>query len=171
MKIVCFGDSLTACGGEDGRFSDILQDRFPEHVFVNRGAGGESFVEARERLESDCLTERPDVVLLEFGANDWWRDERPYADWATDLEDFVRRIKGTGAEVVVLGVFGAHRNADGMLVKKTAATDERAEAYQRLEQEIASKYKCEYVPNIQEHIIGNRCCWRDRNHPNEYGNR
>ena len=53
MKIVCFGDSLTSCGGEGGprlggRFSDILEDRFPGHIFVNRGVGGESFVEARE---------------------------------------------------------------------------------------------------------------------------
>ncbi len=171
MKIVCFGDSLTSCGGEDGRFSDILQVRFPAHVFVNRGAGGESFVEGRERIDADVLAERPDVVLLEFGANDWWRDERPYTDWAADLEDFVRRIVGAGAKVAVLGVFGPHRDAGGRMVEKTAATDERAEAYRKLEQQIARTYKCAYVANIQEHIIGNRCCWRDRNHPNEYGNR
>ena len=24
-KIVCFGDSLTSCGGKDGRYSDMLQ--------------------------------------------------------------------------------------------------------------------------------------------------
>jgi len=171
MKIVCFGDSLTSCGGEEGRFSDILQDRFPAHVFVNKGVGGESFVEARIRLQSDVLDEDPDIVLLEFGANDWWRNERPYAAWAGDLDDFITRIQQTGAKVVVLGVFGLYRNTDGQLVPKVYGIDERAEAYRAMEEAIAARHGCSYVANIQANIIGNRRCWADSNHPNEYGNR
>ncbi len=171
MKIVCFGDSLTACGGENGRFSDILADRFHHHTFVNRGAGGESFVEGRERLHTDVLAERPDIVLVEFGANDWWRDERPPADWARDLEACIQEIQDAGARVVVLGVFGDLLGADGQRIPKTEKTDDRARAYQRMEAETATRHGCPYVPNIQERIIGDRCCWRDANHPNEYGNR
>ena len=55
MKIVCFGGSLTSCGGENGRFSDILQERFPGHEFINRGVGSDTFVEALERLDADVL--------------------------------------------------------------------------------------------------------------------
>jgi len=115
MKIICFGDSLTTCGGQDGRFSDILQDRFPDLEFVNQGVGGESFVEARERLEADVLALAPDIVLLEYGANDWWRDERPCTDWAVDLKYCIERIQAGGAKVVVVGVFGDHRGADGKI--------------------------------------------------------
>ena len=57
MKVICFGDSLTSGGGENGRFSDILQDRFPDHRFPNRGVGGETIVDGLARLESDVLDE------------------------------------------------------------------------------------------------------------------
>jgi len=171
MKILCFGDSLTSCGGEGGRFSDILQERFPGHTFCNRGAGGETFLDARARLEPDVLALSPDIVLIEFGSNDWWRDERPCTAWAADLDYCVGRIVESGARVVVLGVFGPCRDAGGRLVPKTRGTDWRGIAYRKLEAEIAAKHGCSYVANIQEGIDGDRCSWLDSNHPNEYGNR
>ena len=171
MKIICFGDSLTSCPVAGDRYSDILQDRFPQHQVVNKGVGGESFVEARERFVADVLDERPDIVLIELGANDWWRDERPNTAWAADLEEFIVRIQKTGARAAVLGVFGLYRNAVGELVPKVYGIDERAVNYQKMEVEIARRYGCPYVSNIQENIVGNRRCWADSNHPNEYGNR
>lgn len=172
MKIVCFGDSLTSCGGEGGRFSDILQDRFPTHVFVNKGVGGETFVDARKRLKRDVLDERPDIVLIELGANDWWRNERPPAAWAADLEKMVARMQKTGARAVVLGVFGPN---DGQQAE-TYGIDPRAAEYRELEAEIADRYGCSYVANIQRAIKCERAhgacrSWSDMNHPNEYGNR
>ena len=171
MKIVCFGNSLTTCGGDGGRVSDILQDRFPGHTFVNKGVGGESFVEAMQRFDNDVLAERPDVVLIELGANDWWRNERPVAAWAADLEDCVVRIKKAGGRAVILGVFGLYRDDAGQLVPKVYGIDERAVAYRAEEARIASEHGCPYVPNVQETIINRRRCWCDSNHPNEYGNR
>ncbi|MHB9133691.1 MAG: AMP-binding protein [Armatimonadota bacterium] len=171
MRIVCFGDSLTECGGPRGRFSDILQDRFPGHAFLNRGVGGESFVEGMKRLRRDVLAEKPDVVLIELGACDWWRDERPYTAWAKDLERCITRIQRAGAKAVVVGVFGPYRDAAGNYVAKIYGTDERAEAYRQLEAEIAQRFGCPYIANVQERIINDRRCWADSNHPNEYGNR
>ena len=57
-------------------------------------------MEGLERLESDVLSERPDIVLVEFGANDWWRDERPPEDWAGDLGTVLARVKAQGAQAV-----------------------------------------------------------------------
>ena len=171
MKIICFGDSLTTCGGGSGRFSDILQDRFPDHEFINSGVGGETFVEAMARIESDVIAKRPDIVLVEYGANDWWRNERPFQTWADDLDTILSRICQAGARPVVLGVFGLYRDENGQATEKTYGSDERAVAYRSLEAEIAARHGAPYVANIQELIVGRRCCWRDRNHPNEYGNR
>ena len=176
MKIVCFGDSLTSCGGEapaplGGRFSDILQDRFPGHEVVNRGVGGEGFIEARERLQTDVLDERPDIVLIEYGANDWWRNERRHESWAADLDYCITRIRKAGGRPVVLGVFGPYLDEQGRYVEKQYGFDDRAEAYRRLERETAERHGCPYVPNIQQSIVGRRRCWLDSNHPNEYGNR
>ncbi len=55
-------------------------------------------MDARTRLAADVLDEKPDIVLIELGANDWWRDERPYRAWADDLEDFIQRIRRIGAQ-------------------------------------------------------------------------
>jgi acyl-CoA synthetase (AMP-forming)/AMP-acid ligase II/lysophospholipase L1-like esterase len=171
MKVVCFGDSLTSCGGANGRYSDILQDRFPAHNFVNRGVGGNTFVDGLARLQSDVLDEQPDIVLIELGANDWWRNERPYTDWGKDLESCITQVQRQGAMAVVVGVFGPYRDADGNLVEKDGGTDERGAAFYRLEAEIAARYGCPYVANHQERIYDDRRCWSDSNHPNEYGNR
>jgi acyl-CoA synthetase (AMP-forming)/AMP-acid ligase II/lysophospholipase L1-like esterase len=171
MKVVCFGDSLTSCGGVNGRYSDILQDRFPGHTFVNRGAGGESLVEARTRLETDVLSERPDIAVVEFGANDWWQNERSPAEWAADLAAVLRSLRAQGAQAVVAGVFGLARDASGQLVEKTYGADERSREYRRLEAAVAEAHGCAYVPNLQQEIVADRTCWRDRNHPNEHGNR
>lgn len=172
MKVICFGDSLTSCGGPGGRYSDILQDRFPELHIVNCGIGGQTFVEAKERLESDVLAARPDAVLVEYGANDWWRDERPPAAWAADLAEIIERIQAIGAKVAVLGVFGLYRDpVSGQLREKVYGSDERSRAYRELERAVAESHGCPYVDNIQRDIIDDRCCWTDRNHPNEHGNR
>ena len=41
-RIVCFGDSLTSCGGKGGRYSDMLQKSLPEYKCINSGKGGDS---------------------------------------------------------------------------------------------------------------------------------
>ncbi len=171
MKIVCFGDSLTTCGGEGGRYSDILTERFPAHIWINKGVGGETFQDALQRVDEDVLQLQPDIVLLEFGANDWWRDERPWQDWLADLEKLILLIQNAGAQVVILGVFGDYRDQEGSWRAKHYGTDGRALLFRQAEEELARCRKCFYLPNMQAEIIENRCCWRDRNHPNEYGNR
>lgn len=171
MKIVCFGDSLTSCGSGGGRFSDILQERFPDHTFVNKGVNGETIADAHARFESDVVAESPDVVLVEFGANDWHRNERPPERWAADLASIVSRIRGAGAIPVILGVFGSCRDDEGLPVPKAEGTDERGNTYRELERAVAEQYECPYAPNIQEWIMGQRCCWDATNHPNEFGNR
>jgi acyl-CoA synthetase (AMP-forming)/AMP-acid ligase II/lysophospholipase L1-like esterase len=170
-KIICFGDSLTSCGGEDGRFSDILQDRFPRHTIVNRGVGGNALPDALARLQTDVLDERPDLVLVEFGANDWWRNERPPEAWAVDLDAILQAVRGIGATPVLLGVFGPYLDDCERRVEKVYGIDERAVAWRQLEADLAARHGCAYIANIQERIVGRRCCWLDRNHPNEFGNR
>lgn len=171
MKIIAFGDSLTSCGGPGGRYSDILQDRFPNHEFINAGVGGEAFPEGLLRLQEDVLAHTPDVVIVAFGANDWWRDERPPEAWIEDLKTVIRAVQAIGGYVIVLGVFGPRLDEAGNVLPKDVGTDPRGEHFQRLEEETARELGCGYVPNMQERILHNRLCWADRNHPNEYGNR
>ena len=162
MRIICFGDSLTSCGGENGRYSDILQDRFPGHEFINAGIGGETFVDARVRLQADVLAQAPDVVVIAFGANDWWQDERPVAQWGDDLDYLVREIKAIGAQIVVLGVFGDYFDENDRVAPKNYGSDTRSIEFQALEAAVAAKHECGYVANMQERIVGRRRCWTTR---------
>ncbi|NQZ71096.1 MAG: AMP-binding protein [Lentisphaeria bacterium] len=171
MNVICFGDSLTSCGGLNSRYSDILQDRFPRHKIINKGIGGETFVDAILRLEADVLSLKPDLVIIEFGANDWWQDERPKEDWARDLETIITALKEIGAQAIVSGVFGLYENEAGELVEKEYGSNERAREYREMEKALAEKYDCPYISNIQEKIVASKNCWSDMNHPNEMGNR
>ncbi|MFT5127026.1 MAG: acyl-CoA synthetase (AMP-forming)/AMP-acid ligase II/lysophospholipase L1-like esterase [Rhodothermales bacterium] len=158
MRIVAFGDSLTACGGEDGRFGDILADRFPDHQFIIEGFPGETLAHARGRVQTCVLDHQPDILLLEFGANDWWQARRPPTSWAKDLETIVRLARADEIQVVLLGLFGHSQ-------------DERACEFRKLSDGIAERYSCLSIPDIQVAIRGDRNSWGDPNHPNEYGNR
>jgi hypothetical protein len=35
--IVCIGDSLTACGGLGGKYTDYLKQLLPRHSIINKG--------------------------------------------------------------------------------------------------------------------------------------
>ncbi|NMA43337.1 MAG: AMP-binding protein [Oligosphaeraceae bacterium] len=172
MRIVFFGDSLSKCGGPGARVSDVLARSFPDHEFINRATDGRTLDEARELLQKEALDLQPDLLVLQFGANDWWRDNRPYQQWAADLDYMLEKSKRHGVRCLVLGVFGKWRDPlTGKLCAKTWAADERSEAFSALEEQAANKHGAYYVSNHQSSIINDRCCWNDRNHPNELGNR
>ncbi|MDD3694957.1 MAG: AMP-binding protein [Lentisphaeria bacterium] len=172
MKIVFFGDSLSKCGGPGARVSDLLATRFPAHDFINRAVDGCTLEEARQLLQKEALDLQPELLVLQFGANDWWRAQRPYQQWAADLDHMLERACRTGAKCLVLGVFGKWRDPlTGKMCTKIRAADERSEAFSALEEQIAAKHGAYYVSNHQSSIINDRCCWSDRNHPNELGNR
>jgi len=76
MTIVCIGDSLTVCGGKDGRYTDWLSEFLPKHKIVNKGIGGDILAGGRARFQHDVLDLTPDVVIIELGANDFWQQKR-----------------------------------------------------------------------------------------------
>jgi acyl-CoA synthetase (AMP-forming)/AMP-acid ligase II len=117
------------------------------------------------------LTAQPDIVLVEYAANDWWCGERPPAAWAADLETILARLREHDIQPVVLSVFGPYLDESNARAEKTYGIDERGREYRKLEAVLARKYDAPYVANIQEMIVDRRCCWADANHPNEYGNR
>jgi acyl-CoA synthetase (AMP-forming)/AMP-acid ligase II/lysophospholipase L1-like esterase len=157
-RIVAFGDSLTTCGGKGGRFADILADRFPDHRFIVEGFPGETLAGARGRVQTCVLDHEPDILLLEFGANDWWHARRPPSAWAKDLEFIVRKARAAGIEVVYLGLFGY-------------SSDAPAREFRSLCEAVFRRHACHSIADIQAAIRGDRTCWSDPNHPNEYGNR
>jgi lysophospholipase L1-like esterase len=82
------------------------QDR--EIVVVKAGVGGNDTAAALKRMDKDVLGHGADVVVVMFGVNDENRDgatgknDVPPEQYRANLETMVEKIRGTGAEPVLM---------------------------------------------------------------------
>jgi acyl-CoA thioesterase I len=107
-RIICFGDSLTAGYGLDPgqSYPDLLQrelDRNGYHYrVINRGISGDTTQDGLARLGS-VLVEHPQIVILEFGANDGLRG-LPVSVAEMHLARLIEELRKPGAQVVLAGI-------------------------------------------------------------------
>ena len=106
--ILAFGDSLTAGLGlpADKAFPAQLEARLKAdglsvHV-VNGGNSGDTTTDGRARLDW-ALADKPDLVILELGANDMLRGIPPAIAQA-NLDAIITRIQESGAKVLLTGM-------------------------------------------------------------------
>lgn len=173
QTVVCFGDSLTTCGGRDGRYSDWLAKWLPNDEIINKGVDRNTLAEGRARFKKDVLALKPDVVIIALGASDFWRMKRDISELRADLEDMAARAKQAQIQVVIASCFGQR---DYLLEKEVEFGPARygfADRIWRMEEEVCESYGCFYVPNMQADIKpnGKEPYWADKLHPNEEGNK
>lgn len=68
-KHVLLGDSWFAQNGIFAR----LQERLPSATIVNKGVGGNTAVQLLNRFDTDVTPEKPDVVWIMVGTNDYYQ--------------------------------------------------------------------------------------------------
>jgi len=108
VKILAFGDSLTAGYGvmPEQAFPARLQARLVAHGIaaevVNGGVSGDTTADGVARLDW-ALADRPDIVLVELGANDALRGIDPKLTYA-NLDKILTRFQASGAKVMLLGM-------------------------------------------------------------------
>ncbi len=170
-RVICFGDSLTACGGYAGRYSDFLAKAFPECDIVNKGVGGDSIAGGLLRFQKDVVELNPKVVILELGANDFHQASRPISELHRDMEFMVASLRERGVGVIIAGVFGPQLNAQGQIVPKEykEGTPDFGQQILDMEKELAQRYDCIHIENIQADLH-DPACWEDPRHPNATGN-
>lgn len=122
LRIVCFGDSIT--GERPGKpyahqylkYSDLLQLLLEARlgdgraVVINSGWGGDTTYEKKAqgmpgalgRLEKDVLAHRPHIVIILIGGNDSRKTADDQAVTRGNLEALARRVKDSGAKVLML---------------------------------------------------------------------
>jgi acyl-CoA thioesterase-1 len=107
-EILAFGDSITAGFGlpAEEAFPARLEARLRDqgiaaHV-VNAGVAGDTTAGGRARLDW-ALADKPDVVILELGANDALRGIDPPTVRA-NLEAMISRIQASGAKLLLTGM-------------------------------------------------------------------
>jgi lysophospholipase L1-like esterase len=92
MKLVCFGDSLTA-GVYGGSYVNALRRLRPDWHVLNAGVGGDTVLNLLARLDEAVLAEGPDGVFVMIGGNDAISYSQPktrsYYKFSKDVPDGV----------------------------------------------------------------------------------
>ncbi len=107
-EILAFGDSLTAGFGlpAEASFPSRLEARLRAegvgaHV-VNAGVSGDTTAGGLARLDW-ALADKPDIVILELGANDALRGIDPKIVRA-NLDAMIGKIQASGARLLLMGM-------------------------------------------------------------------
>jgi acyl-CoA thioesterase I len=107
-EILAFGDSLTAGMGlpPEAAFPARLEARLHAegvgwHV-VNAGVSGDTTAGGLARLDS-ALADKPEIVILELGANDMMRAIEPSVVRA-NLDRMIEKIQASGAKLLLMGM-------------------------------------------------------------------
>ena len=151
-SIVSFGDSLTAgYGAGAGEDYPSLVSRHLGVPIVNAGVSGDTTSSALARID-DMLANKPRIVIVGLGGNDYLRGEAIAATEA-NLRTIVRKIQEAGAMVVLLGFSFPSLNANYAAMYERVADDE----------------SCLLVDGVMKGILTDRTLKSDEIHPNARG--
>lgn len=143
--IVAFGDSLTAGFGVSATEAypavlerKIKQAGYPFRV-INAGISGETTAGGLQRV-SWILKSRPDIVILELGANDGLRG-LDVKQTENNLSMIIERIQREGVRVVLAG----------MKLPPNYGKD-YTEAFERIYPSLAARYRLTLIPFFLEGV-------------------
>ncbi|OQW55638.1 MAG: GDSL family lipase [Proteobacteria bacterium SG_bin9] len=110
VTIVAFGSSSTAGYGASSsafsypnRLADQLRRKYPDAdiSILNQGVGGEDGPQMIARLQKSVIDNNPDLVIWQLGTNTVVKGGN-IEETAGIIEDGVKRLKETGADVVLV---------------------------------------------------------------------
>jgi acyl-CoA thioesterase-1 len=108
LRIAVLGDSLTAGFGLPEtqafptRLEAALKERGHKVSVINAGVSGDTSAGGKARLDW-TLADKPQIVIVELGANDAMRGLDP-AQTEANLDDIIARAKAGGARVLLAGM-------------------------------------------------------------------
>lgn len=153
--ILVFGDSLSAAYRipRDRGWVALLQQRLhqqalPQQV-VNASVSGETTSGGWSRLPAALKQHRPDIVVLELGANDGLRG-LPVADMQRNLEAMIKASQDAGARVLLVG----------MLIPPNYGP-RYTHAFAASFKELAERYDLPLLPFLLEGVAGKRALTQD----------
>jgi len=142
--LMVFGDSLSAAYNLDpGQgWVNLISQRIAREKLawrvVNASISGETTAGGLRRLPVDLKSHKPDVVLIELGANDALRGQ-PVAEMRSNLEQMIRLVRQARAEPVLVG----------LMVPPNYGIDYAAQV-RDLYPDVAKKFKVRLVPFLLE---------------------
>lgn len=107
--VLVMGDSLSAAYGLDAKqgwvalTADRIATQKPAWRVVNASISGETTTGGAARIVGEVVRHRPDVVVIELGANDGLRG-LPLRESRRNLARMIGASQGLGAEVLLIGM-------------------------------------------------------------------
>ena len=158
--ILVFGDSLSAGYGlaQEQSWPSLLQKRLreesPRYTVANASISGETTSGGASRIEGALKTHRPQIVVIELGANDGLRGQSLEA-MRRNLEAMIDASRRAKAEVLLVG----------MRLPPNYGTS-YTEKFQRTFADLARAKKTAFVPFLFEGFAENGAYFQsDRVHP------
>ena len=163
LKIVAFGDSLTSGhrlpkgDAYPALLEKALEDAGLPFDVVNHGVNGDTTAGGVRRLAA-ALDEKPQILIVAFGANDGLRGV-PVAQVRANLAKIIETAQARGVSVLLVGmealpIYGWQYTID----------------FHNLWPELAAKYNVPLVPFILDGVLGNPALMSpDGIHPNAAG--
>jgi acyl-CoA thioesterase-1 len=161
--ILAFGDSITAGFGLPAKEAfparleaKLRADGFAVHV-INAGNSGDTTADGLARLDW-ALADKPDIVILELGANDALRGLDTAAVRA-NLDKMIGKIQASGAKVLLAGMLAPANFGE-----------EYQQAFNRIYPELAEAHGVPLVPFVLDGVaLDPDLNQPDGLHPNERG--
>ena len=161
-KILMFGDSLSAAYGIDTRqgWVTLLQQRLEQkgypHRVVNASISGETSSSGRTRISTLLAQHKPDVVILELGANDGLRG-LPIKHLRNNLARMIELAQKQNTRVVLVGM----RIPPNYGKRYT-------DAFYNVYVQLAEQYRLILIPFLLDSVGGRDGLMQDDGlHPNE----
>lgn len=176
-SIVCYGTGFTygvggrhdtlSNAGPDSTYPGFLQEALKINV-VNFGTPGALTTYGVNHIDS-VLTFNPVLVLLEFGAEDYFYEYAPSEDARPDLETMITAFQSHGVKVVLLSFANPQMKN---LYPNDAAYDSLIQLgidYSKMYQSLAADYNIPMVDYLFRDIWGDPALMSDEIHPDGKG--
>ncbi|MEF9978387.1 MAG: arylesterase [Thermomonas sp.] len=105
LKVLVMGDSLSAAYGlraEQG-WVPLADAKSATYAFHNASVSGETTAGGRSRIQAELRRSKPDIVVIELGANDGLRG-LPLQQMGANLGWMIGAAKAAGARVLLVGL-------------------------------------------------------------------
>jgi acyl-CoA thioesterase-1 len=105
LKVLVMGDSLSAAYGlrtEEGWVA-LADAKSARYAFHNASISGETSAGGRSRIAAELKRAKPDIVVIELGANDGLRG-LPLSQLGGNLGWMIGASKAAGARVLLVGM-------------------------------------------------------------------
>ncbi|MBK8816764.1 MAG: arylesterase [Methylococcaceae bacterium] len=161
-SIVVLGDSISAAYGIEVRQGWValvqqkLQESHKDYAVNNESISGDTSAGGLARIDNILLRHKPEIVIVELGANDGLRGLSP-AILKSNLAEIIKRIHKSGAKALLLSM----RIPPNYGKRYT-------EMFYNIYPDLAKEQKIPFVPFILEDIaLAKELIQQDGLHPNE----